>query len=153
MLCCGWNPSLGEHPDQSLYNDTLEAITRAVRVGALPTLDLRWPSTVAEQIYAGAPLFSPKAISEWAAKRFPETFPYAPNAWADEKPLDTRERNSLLIIIAALADIAGAEKINIAQPSKAAETIEAAARRLKKLLDTRTIATHLKRAHDLLDLR
>jgi hypothetical protein len=30
MLCCGWNPSLGEHPDQSLYNDTLEAITRAV---------------------------------------------------------------------------------------------------------------------------
>jgi hypothetical protein len=98
-------------------------------------------------------LFSPKAVSDWAAKRFPETFPYAPNAWADEKPLDTRERNSLLIIIAALADIAGAEKINIAQPSKAAETIEAAARRLKKLLDTRTIATHLKRAHDLLDLR
>lgn len=153
MLCCGWNPSIGEHPDQELYNHALETITRAVRVSALPTLDLRSPSTGAERIYAAAPLFSPQAVSGWAANRYPETFPYPKNAWGDEKPLDTRERASLLIMLAALAEIAGVEKVDITVPTKAAEIIEAATGRLHTPLEKRTILKHLKLANDILDRR
>lgn len=45
------------------------------------------------------------------------------------------------------------EKIILAIPTKAEELIEAATNRLKKPLEKRTITTHLKRAHDLLDRR
>ena len=62
MLCCGWDPSTSEHPDQKLYNDVLETIIRAVRVNVLPTLAVRWEGTVAEQSYAGAPLRSQGSI-------------------------------------------------------------------------------------------
>ncbi|MEQ1897787.1 MAG: hypothetical protein ABL971_10425 [Vicinamibacterales bacterium] len=149
MLCCGWDPGTGEHPDQGAFNAAVEAITRAVRVGAIPTCELKWPARIEEQIFSGAPLFRPSEVSEWALKRFPATFP-VPAEWASEGALDIRERTSLLRIIAALAGLA---KIDLNNPARAAEDLEAEMRRLHVSLERRTIGKHLKAALEQLTQR
>jgi hypothetical protein len=71
-----------------------------------------------------------------------EDLPAAPDV------LDTRERTTLLIIIAALARHA---KLDITEPTKAAAVIEADMLALGWKLDARTIAAHLKRIPDALE--
>ena len=72
QLCCGWNPSVHEFPNRDLYNEVLEKINRAVRVGALPTIDkLGWPPTEAERMYDSVPAFRPLETIAWAARRYP----------------------------------------------------------------------------------
>ena len=58
-----------------------------------------------------------------------------------EKPLGTRERTTLLVIIAALADAA---KLDIKRPSKTAAAIEAATTRIGARVSVRAIEEHLK---------
>ena len=67
-----------------------------------------------------------------------------------EKPLDSRERTTLLVIMAALARGAG---IDLAQPSKAAMQIEALTTELEARVAGRTIEEHLKRIPDALERR
>jgi hypothetical protein len=58
-----------------------------------------------------------------------------------DKPLGRRERTSLLVIIAALAELA---KIDVTKPAKAGATIESQAALLGAELTSRAIQNHLK---------
>lgn len=67
-----------------------------------------------------------------------------------DKPLDERERSSLLCIIGALARMA---QVDLSQPYKAAEQVAAALSQAGIPLAPRTIGTHLKAVPDALDRR
>lgn len=84
QLCCGWNPSVYEFPNRDLYNEALESINRAVRAKVLPTIELLWSATGAERLYDSVPMFRPQEVASWAAKRYPDTFPYPADAWVKE---------------------------------------------------------------------
>jgi len=58
-----------------------------------------------------------------------------------ERPLKQRERDSLLVIIAALAELNG---IDVKKPSKAALEIESATIRMGARVAARTIEEHLR---------
>ncbi len=165
QLCCGWNPSVYAFPNRDLYNEALESINRAVRVKVLPTIELLWPATGAERLYDSVPMFRPHEVASWAAKRYPlPAFPYLPDAWefearvlgksaeanSIEKPLGSRERATLLTIIAALAKGAG---IDVSMASKAGEVIEALTTKIDARIAARTVEDHLKRIPDALERR
>jgi hypothetical protein len=65
-----------------------------------------------------------------------------------ERPIGQRERNTLLVIIAALANLA---KVEFTKPSKAAMTIESETIRMRSRVAARTIEDHLNRIPDALD--
>jgi hypothetical protein len=67
-----------------------------------------------------------------------------------EKPIERRERSTLLILIAALADMA---RIDISKPSAAAATIESKTAQMGARVSSRTIENHLKRVPEVLDSR
>lgn len=67
-----------------------------------------------------------------------------------DKPITTRERNSLLIIIAALAKEA---KIDLSKPSKAGVIIEDMTARLGSRVDHETISQKIKMIADALESR
>jgi hypothetical protein len=85
FLCCGWNPSEYhfEGRDQALYNEAVESINRAVRVGVLDALRLAWPATGAERMYDSVPAFKPSQVAAWAVKHYP-AFPYRNDPWLRE---------------------------------------------------------------------
>ena len=64
-----------------------------------------------------------------------------------EKPLERRERTTLLVIIAALANMA---KIDVTKPSKAAGNIENQTQLMGARVAARTIENHLKRSREAL---
>ena len=65
-----------------------------------------------------------------------------------ERPVELRERTTLLTIIAALANLA---KVEFTKPSKAALTIESETIRMRARVAARTIEDHLNRIHDALE--
>jgi hypothetical protein len=67
---------------------------------------------------------------------------------ATERPLKRRERDSLLVIIAALAELNG---IDVKRPSKAAMEIESATIRKGARVSARAIEDHLRRIPDALE--
>jgi hypothetical protein len=67
-----------------------------------------------------------------------------------EKPVERRERNTLLVIIAALADMA---KIDVSKPSAAGASIESKTAQMGARVAARTIENHLKRIPEALDTR
>jgi hypothetical protein len=67
-----------------------------------------------------------------------------------EKPIGQRERNTLLVIIAALAELA---EIDLKKPSKAASAIEAQTALMGARVANRTIEEHLKRITEALEGR
>lgn len=71
-----------------------------------------------------------------------------PEPSKSEKPLDTRERASLLCIIGALAEHA---KLDLSQPMKAGDAIAAMMPDVK--LSGRTIGEHLKAVREAMDSR
>ena len=73
-----------------------------------------------------------------------------PAAAEQESPLQTRERNSLLLIIALLTEAAG---LDIDANSKNAGIIESAAAAKGLTLSRRAIDNHLKRARETLPIR
>ena len=81
---------------------------------------------------------------------YPSRFPYSADAWdrdkasahaIDEKPLGTRERTTLLTIIAALAKAA---KIDVSKPVKAGDTIAALISAMGYEVAPNTVAGHLR---------
>ena len=68
----------------------------------------------------------------------------------EEKVLGTRERTTLLTIIAALAEEA---KISLVTPSKSAELIASVSERMGAPVAKRTIEEHLKKVTDALERR
>ena len=64
-----------------------------------------------------------------------------------EKPLERRERTTLLVIIAALAKLA---RIDVTKPSKAAGNIENQTELMGARVAARTIENHLKRCREAL---
>lgn len=68
----------------------------------------------------------------------------------EDRPIQTKERRSLLVVIAALAQEA---KINIDQPSKAASIIEGLTIQIGAHVAKRTIEEHLKKIPDALEAR
>jgi hypothetical protein len=68
----------------------------------------------------------------------------------EEKPLQTRERRSLLVVLAALAKEA---KIDLDHPSKAATIIESLTQQMGAHVAKRTIEEHLKKIPDALEAR
>jgi len=69
---------------------------------------------------------------------------------SEVKPLAKRERDTLLVIIAALARIA---KIDVSAPSSAASAIESETVRIRARVSDRTILNHLNRIPEALDAR
>ena len=69
---------------------------------------------------------------------------------APERPIERRERTTLLIIVAALAKIA---KIDIGKPSSAAAAIESQTTLMGARVAARTIENHLRRISEALDSR
>ncbi len=67
-----------------------------------------------------------------------------------EKPVERRERSTLLVMIAALAEIA---KVDVKHPSKAATAIESQTARMGARVAARTIEGHLNRIGEALDSR
>lgn len=67
-----------------------------------------------------------------------------------EKPLRQRERTTLLVIIAALAKLAG---VNVAKPSSAAAAIERQTELMGARVAARTIEDHLNRVSEALEER
>ena len=141
-LCCGWHPGDGAIPEPASYAMALEAVRRAVRAKALLPLDPDWEPKLSDRLYGSAALFSPAAVIAWAAREYPDTFVYAGDA-GEERELDTRERTTLLSIIAALAEIA---KLDLKATPQAADSIASALRHLGVEKDKRTIEKHLKHA-------
>jgi len=74
--------------------------------------------------------------------------PEAPAHVDDEKVLGTRERNTLLTIIAALCKELS---IDVSQPSKAAAAIESLTTKIRARVAQRTIENHLKRIPEALE--
>jgi hypothetical protein len=69
---------------------------------------------------------------------------------SEPKPIETRERTTLLVIIAALAEL---QKIDLKKPSSAAVAIEAQTASMGARVSARTIEDHLKRIPDALEGR
>jgi hypothetical protein len=69
---------------------------------------------------------------------------------APEKPIERRERMTLLVMIAALAKLA---KINVAKPSSAAAAIESQTALMGARIAARTIENHLGRISEAFDNR
>jgi hypothetical protein len=67
-----------------------------------------------------------------------------------EKPIERRERSTLLVIVAALCKLA---KIDLTKPSAAAVTIESETVRMGARVATRTIENHLKLIPEALESR
>jgi hypothetical protein len=67
-----------------------------------------------------------------------------------EKPIERRERTTLLVMIAALAKLA---KIDVAKPSSAAATIESQTTLMGTRVAARTIENHLRRISEALESR
>lgn len=67
-----------------------------------------------------------------------------------DKPVQRRERNTLLVMIAALAQIA---KVDVKRPSKAATAIESQTALLGARVAARTIEGHLNRINEALESR
>lgn len=67
-----------------------------------------------------------------------------------DKPLERRERTTLLVLIAALAKLA---KVDVAKPSSAAAAIESETERMGARVAARTIENHLKLIPDALEAR
>ena len=99
--------------------------------------------------YWGASAFPPDAV--FVVRRLAlldlETLMSEPEP-AMERPIGQRERDSLLVIIAALAKLA---KINVAKPSAAATAIESEIRLMGTRLSSRAIEDHLRRIPDALE--
>jgi hypothetical protein len=69
---------------------------------------------------------------------------------ASEKPVERRERNTLLVVIAALADLA---RIDVSKPSAAGAAIESKTAQMGARVAARTIENHLKRIPEALESR
>jgi hypothetical protein len=67
-----------------------------------------------------------------------------------EKPLEQRERDTLLVIVAALAELA---EIDVKKPAAAGTTIESQTALLGAEVSSRTIQNHLKRIPEALERR
>jgi hypothetical protein len=157
-LCCGWEPKSRidlEATDRERIDAALDMILLAVRVNDpnLPIIEhLRWAAAPEEIFYREAPLFKPSAVWNWAKEHFP-AFSFSQEDFdskTNDEELDTRERTTLLTLIAALARHANVE---IAQPAKAAEVIAEYVKELGVIISPRTINAHLKRIDEALDRR
>lgn len=104
MLCGRWGDELNSAPCTHDYNVAYESMCRAVLVGALKPIE-PVEARRAEGLYGRHRFFKPSEVVSWAEGKF-EKFPFSKsevsNAHADQR-LGTRERNTLLVIIAALA--------------------------------------------------
>jgi hypothetical protein len=67
-----------------------------------------------------------------------------------EKPVERRERNTLLVILAAVADMA---RIDVSKPSAAGAAIESKTAQMGVRVAARTIENHLKRIPEALESR
>lgn len=142
LLCCSLNPEgVDIFPDHNMeaYHKVRENISRAVQVRAVPTIDnLAWPGTSEERMRDAIPAFRPADVASWASKHYPGRFPWLTNDRNGEQ-VDSRERTTLLIMIAALLKEADLDA------TKAVEVIAAHTRELNAPVSTRAIRTHLKR--------
>ena len=127
-LCCGEDPDLYEAQDQDAYERAFAMVTGGVRAHVLPTIRATRPSDTDLA-------FRPSDVIPWAAEKYPDTFPYV----ADKKPLDPRERATLHVIIAALAQRA---KLDLNE-QKAVDAVVAEVRAIEPR-DPKTISKHPK---------
>jgi hypothetical protein len=161
FLCCGWEPGPREAQDLEMFNDTRAAVETAVRIDVLPTLALKWPLTLPERLYGNHPLFSPSAVTPWAVKRYPTTFPYTAADWPYDqarrddqssrldKAVDPRERKHLLWLLGTMTKALG---FDISVPHKAASSLEAMLDNRGLQLSSKTIANFLSSADKALEV-
>ena len=89
-------------------------------------------------------------VREWIEGQWVGGAPVVATADPDEKPLSTNERNTLLVIIAALCSEA---KIDYKKPAKAAGMILHTADSMGLKIGETTIERHLKKIPDALETR
>jgi hypothetical protein len=167
-LCCGFVPDnrgtagdpgrvAGDDSHPIAINSAADDIRRGTLSRTLAFVS-RDDADTAAHMYGTARHYVPAIAAEWAAQRF-DTFPAsllaavrqrvqatpAPIASgaAHDKPLDTRERTTLLCIIGALAR---QQELDLSQPSKTGDAIAAMAPELK--WSGRAIGEHLKGVSD-----
>lgn len=139
-LCCGLVPD-GARPSSAPLNEAGEAIMRAVLSKALPCI-APVDATAGDRMYAHARFFRPADAIAWAGGRF-EAFPFRPTAIADAATIPTRERQTFLHLVAALASMA---KVDLGHASSTAAAIAHEAQMLGLPMGVRTIEEKLKEA-------
>jgi hypothetical protein len=97
---------------------------------------------------AGLPEDSVIVARTAALREFADRFAADPDV--DGRPLERRERTTLLTMIAALAALA---KVDLSKPSSAAVAIESQTARMGARVAARTIENHLKRVPEALEAR
>lgn len=124
-------------------------------------------AVVADRFYGSEFHVAVEEAIRWAVQipqrfpRFPFTIHDVPSSGVDdsdpgvprediEKQVGTRERSTLLTLVAALAKKGG---IDVSKPSTAGEAIEALTTALGARVSARTIEDHLKRIPDALERR
>lgn len=148
-LLCGLPPDRAR-PSSDETNLAGEEIRRAVEMHELEPRP-RAQATAADSFYDNHQLFKPNEAIKWATSS-PGRFPHFPFTLEDiapdhnvDLPLNKRERASLHLIIAALANLAN---VDLAHPYKAANQVLSAMGKLpaSPALTSNCVGDHLKRA-------
>jgi hypothetical protein len=145
-LCCGLEPD-GARPWTEELNKAAEAIRRAVLAEDIPVIAPD-DATAGDKLYGHARFFKPAAVIPWASAMF-EKFPRFPFQ-TEEKPLQQRERNTLLVVIAAICSHA---KINFREKGMARKISDMTKLVVEKPVSEDTISNVLKQIPEALESR
>ena len=149
VICCGLDPDGGFTDDESIaINKAGVCIHRAILARTLSFVS-RSDVDIASRMYGTARHFRPRDVAGWARSMF-ETFPGELMELTSEDNISPKEKETLLEIIAALAEVAGADLREGAGHYPAADAIipELKARGIRTTRET--IANKLKVARQLI---
>jgi hypothetical protein len=155
VLCCGLDPAGSFTQDETIsINEASEQIRRAVHASIVPYVS-RDDADTAARMYGNARHFRPRDVAAWAAKRF-AAFPQELHGLSaipeseQAKALRTTERESLLQLIAALAEIGGVDLRDEGGHYAAAKRIFPELERRKVGIGVQSVAMKLKDGRDLI---
>ena len=143
-LCCGLPPD-GSRESTPELNEAAELIRLAVLAKDIPVQE-PVDATAGDRLYGHARFFKPSAVIPWAAKMFPGKFPFR----VEEKPLTTNEKNTLLVVIAAICSHA---KINHQEKGMAKKIVDMTKLVVEKPVSDDTIRDVLKQIPKALESR
>ena len=144
-ILCGLPPD-GARPSSSELNDAIEQIRRAILAKELPSISPN-DATAGDKLYSRDRFIKPDDAIRWASNKFPKFIFKNDAIQQTEKPLSDKERETLLIIIAALAKEA---KVDITKISKTGDLIANMTQLIGAPIGATTIETHLKKINQAL---
>ena len=157
-LCTGWMPGWLNMTDVECIaiNEADKAIACGTLSGKLAFVP-RDDADNAAIMYGTARHYVPAVAAEWAASRFPDTFPAGLLAAVrahlpatPEPELRTKERENLLAMIATLAELAGIDLRPERLPDGTAKTVESALKARGVKLKAQAVGDKLKAAREMI---